>query len=51
MFLNKPIDEVKIVDTHSLMWEDSGVFYILSEYEGMLDKQQIMDMAKEIANK
>ncbi|MEA4988057.1 MAG: hypothetical protein VB095_08360 [Anaerovorax sp.] len=51
MFLNKPIDDVKIVDTHSLMWEDSGVFYILSEYDGMLDKQQIMDMAKEIANK
>lgn len=39
-------------DTYiSIIWEDNGVLYSLSDYDKTLDKSQLVDMANEIINK
>lgn len=35
----------------SVVWEDNGVLYSLSDYDKALDKSQLADMANEIINK
>lgn len=37
-------------DYKSIIWEDSGVSYMMSEYDNILDKQGLIDMAKEVVN-
>lgn len=51
VFINKPVEEVNVVDSYSIMWEDDGILYRLAEYDGMLDKSEMIDMAKEIVVK
>lgn len=37
-------------DYKSIIWEDSGVSYMMSEYDNILDKQGLIGMAKEVVN-